>query len=265
MNPFHFGSSAHPLFGVYHPGAPGVHARGVVLCYPLGGEYLRAHRAFRQLTRLLVREGVHVFRFDYRGTGDSWGDSLDLSLSGALEDIGQAVDEFRESAALDRVSLAGLRLGGNLALDAAARRDDIESVVLWDPVVDGTSYLAELDWVEVGIDLPPGERLPTAFPSGSRGSGGVVWSRELLEGVASRSLSDRVFPPGLRTSIFTSWIDEMLPGVAERARAAGREVEHRSVPSAGDWAKGDRFGSALIPQAIIQEVARTLSTRRVPT
>src|SRR5215217_413896 len=78
MNPLYFGSSQKPLYGVYHPpkSQPGrpVRTTGVVLCYPLGQEYMRAHRAFRQLATLLTKSGFPVLRFDYYGTGDSGGD-----------------------------------------------------------------------------------------------------------------------------------------------------------------------------------------------
>jgi len=40
--------------------------------------------------------------------------------------------------------MVGLRLGGALATLAALDRGDIESMVLWNPVLDGRSYLDEL-------------------------------------------------------------------------------------------------------------------------
>ena len=53
MTPMYFGSSTSPLYGVYH--APMGHDRnqGVLLCYPFGQQYMRAHRAFRQMTTQL--------------------------------------------------------------------------------------------------------------------------------------------------------------------------------------------------------------------
>ena len=76
MNPFFFGSSERPLYGVHHPPRErGPRESGVVLCYPMGQEYMRSHRAFRQLANLLTRKGHHVFRFDYFATGDSSGAS----------------------------------------------------------------------------------------------------------------------------------------------------------------------------------------------
>ena len=54
MNPFFFGESERALFGLYHPPKSAtVRELGVVLCYPMGQEYMRAHRAFRQLALIL--------------------------------------------------------------------------------------------------------------------------------------------------------------------------------------------------------------------
>ncbi|MDH3592767.1 MAG: alpha/beta hydrolase, partial [Planctomycetota bacterium] len=66
MNPVYFGDSATRLYGIYHP-AKGASVRdeGVVLCYPMGQEYMRAHRAFRMLSLMLAKRGFHVFRFAF--------------------------------------------------------------------------------------------------------------------------------------------------------------------------------------------------------
>ena len=76
MNPFYFGSSAEPLFGAYHPPGNQVGRNlAVLICPPLGREYLRAHWALRRLADQISRDGGHVLRFDYFATGDSAGDS----------------------------------------------------------------------------------------------------------------------------------------------------------------------------------------------
>ena len=144
MNPFYFGDSASPLFGVYTP-ARGTASKGsVVLCYPIGAEYMRAHRAYRQLTNLLSRAGFDVLRFDYSHTGDSAGDAIDSSLAGWIQDLGTAIEEMKEMTGHAEVSLAGLRMGAAIAATAAAARDDIRHLVLWDPVVRGDAYAADL-------------------------------------------------------------------------------------------------------------------------
>ncbi|MDX1695840.1 MAG: alpha/beta hydrolase, partial [Ketobacteraceae bacterium] len=140
MNPFYFGDKSRQLYGVLHP-AEGASFRdeAVVLCYPYGQEYERAHRAFKILANNLSNLGYEVLRFDYAGTGDSWGDSDDISMAEWQADIRQAVAEAKDTAGVDRVSLIGLRLGATLALMAADRIEGLHRVVCWDPVVDGES------------------------------------------------------------------------------------------------------------------------------
>src|SRR5690606_4717969 len=99
MTPLYFGDRSRRLFGVYSPGHAGAgRARGAVLCAPWGPEYLRAHRSLAQLGKWLNEAGVHVLRFDWYGTGDSAGDMSDARLDGWLDDLGQAIDELRDTA-----------------------------------------------------------------------------------------------------------------------------------------------------------------------
>ena len=139
MNPFYFGTSERPLFGVYHP-ARSQQARdaGVVLCHPFGWEYMRTHRAFRQLAGRLTDVGFPVLRFDYSGTGDSAGDGREASLGQWLDDLSAAIDEIEDTAGVRRVSLIGLRLGAALAARAATTRPDLDRLILWNPVVTGS-------------------------------------------------------------------------------------------------------------------------------
>jgi len=161
MTPMFFGYGARRLFGIYHPahGAAG-QRRAVVICQPWGQEYLRAHRSLKQLAMMLAQAGCHVLRFDYFGTGDSGGDMVDGDLEGWVDDIEAAVQELQDTSGAHRVTMAGLRLGATLAAIAAARQTaDIDGLVLWDPVVSGSSYLRELmttaAWTPVGLVPPP--------------------------------------------------------------------------------------------------------------
>ena len=135
MNPLFFGSSDGPLYGVYHaPKSRTGRRTGVVLCYPFGQEYMRAHRAFRQVALLLAKSGFHVFRFDYRGTGDSSGDGEDFTLAGAVDDTVQAIEELQDMADVESVALVGLRLGGLTAARVAEAHENVTHLVLWDAI-----------------------------------------------------------------------------------------------------------------------------------
>jgi len=143
--PFYFGSPDRLLFGCYHE--PPLESRrkcAVVVCQPVGHEYINSHRALRQLAARLCDAGFPVLRFDYYGCGDSSGSSEDGTILQWLEDISTAISEVRRRMAVVQVCLIGLRLGGTLAMNAAAERADLESLVLWDPVVSGNGYLDSL-------------------------------------------------------------------------------------------------------------------------
>ncbi len=75
MKPLFFGNPERPLFGVYHPprGTASQPPRAVLICAPLGQEYIRTHWTLRLFAKQLNRKGIHVFRMDYEGTGDSAG------------------------------------------------------------------------------------------------------------------------------------------------------------------------------------------------
>jgi uncharacterized protein len=258
MNPFFFGSSDRALYGVYTP--PKTRGRvqsGVVLCAPFGMEYMRSHRAFRQLTSLLNREGHHVLRFDYFGTGDSAGEGEDGSVEQWSRDVDTAIEELRDTTSLDRVSVVGLRFGGLLAAQVAVRRNDLNRVVLWDPIVRGKQYVREMLDSEGALPENGG-----GSPAGVRGTVGIAGFplterlRAEMEGVDLTTL-DATAAKEL-VLVVSSEQPEYL-ALRDAWKAAGVRGRYRLVPSAGNWAEGDKFGSALIPQAIIQDVVSCLS------
>ena len=253
MNPFYFGDPERPLYGVYHPPRGDDVGRAVLLCYPVGAEYMRSHRAFRQLTTFLTRQGMHVLRFDYLGTGDSAGTGLDASLARWLDDIDLAIDELKESAGVDTVAVVGLRFGATLALRATAARDDVSQVVLWDPVENGAEFL------ERAIDSRPDDVEAWGLPAGTVGLGGFPLTPSFRSELAGVRLADLRPDGGKRVDLIVS---SEAPDIArmEAAWSTGEAVvRYRCVPSEGDWSKGDRFGSALIPQAIIAGVVDALA------
>lgn len=146
--PFFFGPES-ALFGLFH--ASGKPARkAVLLCPPLGQDQIRCHRLYRQLAQALAAAGVAVLRFDYYGTGDSAGDSVEMDWQRCLADTAVAANELRARAGADRVFAFGARLGGSIAL-ASATQARFAGVVAWDPVLDGSAYVAWLDAMQSAL------------------------------------------------------------------------------------------------------------------
>ncbi len=253
MNPLFFGSSPRALFGVYHPPQARTPLdRGVVLCYPMGQEYMRAHRAFRQVAMMLSRRGFHVFRFDYYGTGDSAGDGDEATVAQWLEDVGTAMDELKDTAGLARVSLVGLRLGAALATLTAARRDDVDALVLWTPVVDGRAYVDEL----LAIAGAPGPQGAPAAPSPDPIVNvlGFPLGPRLQTELRDLDLTALTAVKCDRATLLVSEEDVRYERLARTLRASGARADVRLLPSTGNWSEVDNWGSALIPHALIQGV-----------
>jgi exosortase A-associated hydrolase 2 len=141
--PFFFERGPWRLFAVLHQ-PPEQLARPFVFCHPFAEEKLWAHRVYVNFARELARRGHPVLRFDFIGNGDSDGAFAESTLETALADIDAAIELLKEKVAASTVGLLGLRLGASLAFTAAARRADVDALVMWSPVLGGSQYLQEL-------------------------------------------------------------------------------------------------------------------------
>lgn len=181
MQAFHFGSARHRLFGIYHPAArvprPPV---GVVICPPFGHEYIRTHRTLRTLTTRLSASGVHVLKFDYFGCGDSAGGAEEGSVAQWQSDVASAIDELKDMAGLQAVSIVGVRFGATLGAMATTTRKDVRTLVMWDPVVRGSAHAEELrrlqnEWLrtrpKASGPVPSADAELIGFPFGASLSG----------------------------------------------------------------------------------------------
>jgi pimeloyl-ACP methyl ester carboxylesterase len=261
MNPLFFGDSERPLYGVYHPPRtrdPRDH--GVVLCYPVGQEYMRAHRAFRQLATLLSKSGFPVLRFDYFGTGDSSGAADAGSFDQWLKDIGTAIDELKDNAGIEHVTLVGLRLGAALAAQVQAARTDVSNVVLWDPIVIGAAYLGELIATTEAGDAA---RRAIADDADVVGINGFTWTRTLR--AALNTVTPETFPikANTRVALLVSGERPDYERLRERYVSLNGNFTFRCLPSPGDWAYIDAYGSALLPQDIIQGIVAHVNQETV--
>lgn len=256
MNPIYFGTAPRSLFGVYHPPkAAQARGTGVVLCYPFGQEYMRAHRAFRQMALLLTKAGFHVLRFDYFGTGDSSGETSEVSFAQWVADANAAADELKEAAEIKRVAFVGLRLGAAVAAVAASTRDDVDQVVLWDPAVRGADYLAEI--LEDRTDSVGNSR-NSALADGTAGVMGFPVTAAMRSDLAALDLRTVAAPAGSGRLIVASHERKEYRELGE-TKVAGATVRYSLVPSEGSWNEVDDYGGALIPVFLIQAIVSHLS------
>ncbi|HYC51572.1 MAG TPA: alpha/beta hydrolase [Gemmatimonadaceae bacterium] len=235
MNPFFFGDSAQQLFGIYHPSLTRS-TRGVVICHPWAREYLLAYPTLKLLAHRLSEAGWHVLRFDYFGTGDSAGDSRAGHADHWVRDVQAAMEELEALADVREFALVGMRLGAVMAARASRYRT-VRQLVLWDPVTDGRSYLAEM-----GAMSPPARHDDSDLL-------GAILTHQLrtdMERITPASLGD----PASRTLILASDPDTAVEPLAARLRSLGTDASTMSVPDVPVWrTEWERGGKGLAVSA----------------
>ncbi|WP_405237832.1 hydrolase 1, exosortase A system-associated [Lentisalinibacter orientalis] len=219
----------------------------------VGGPQYRvgSHRHFVLLSRALAEAGIPCLRFDYRGMGDSTGDSRDfLSIN---DDIRAAVDTLlQQSDNLNRIILWGLCDGATAAACYAAEDSRIAGLVFLNPWV-------HTDHAEAKVYLKHYylQRLTS----------GAFW-RKLVSGevrtrFALRGLLDMVRRTRARDALSTQAIDnESLP------QRLYRWLTSRSLPTAillsGKDFVAQEFESLITTEPRWSRLMKTIQLERLP-
>lgn len=138
-------NGATKLYSVYH--APRINDNkkiGLIMCYPIGQEYIRCHKLFVNFANKSGATGFHVLRFDYSGTGDSTGEFDSFSIEQGLIDIKLAIRELIEATGITEIILIGVRFGATLAL-LCSQNVKVRALILWNPILNGKRYIKELN------------------------------------------------------------------------------------------------------------------------
>jgi amino acid adenylation domain-containing protein len=143
METFYFGRDS-GLYGVLHLPKNASPSRALLICSPMGQENVRSHFVLQRLSRLMASRGIAVMRFDYFGSGDSLGEGFEATYDRWRRDIVEACKELQRRSGTTDVSALGVRLGGTLLYDSLSELE-LSRLVLWDPVVNGAEYLAEIE------------------------------------------------------------------------------------------------------------------------
>jgi uncharacterized protein len=253
--PFYFGDQSAPLYGCYH--APMAPNRGVavVLCYPLGDEAIRVHRAYKQLALRLSRAGFPTLRFDYFGTGDSAGEDSEATLGRWREDIEVAIEEIRTRAETRVVVLVGLRLGASLAMEIASQRQGIRGLVLWEPVVAGGDYLqglAEIHQDRLNYFLTKPLLKSRLANHAVERLGFVLSSKMQLETNALNLLDVYVPDPGQQVLLVERIPNELSTRFVKLLQAQSLQVTYQCVEDPPVWRED--VDKALIPSQTFKTI-----------
>jgi uncharacterized protein len=139
------GSRDRQLFGVYYPSKiyPSI-SHGILICPPIGHEYMRTHKILQQLAVQFSSVGFDVLKFDYYGVGDSAGNCEQGDVEIWKDDIYKAYQELKDISGVRSISIVGMRLGAALAAATISAGLSVKNLLMWDPIINGVAYIREL-------------------------------------------------------------------------------------------------------------------------
>jgi len=254
MEPFFFLSGKRQLLGVYHSPCPdNERDTGVVICHPLGQEYMRSHRTLTHLARSLAEEGFSVLRFDYSCCGDSEGEADQADLTHWCADITTALDQLKEGTTVTKLYLVGLRLGANLALQASIDHGGVTGIVLWELIADGSAYIDDLQEQHVSW-------LKGSFCQRRQASKRLleVLGFPISEQMKSDLLNINVLQTTHECPAHTCLLDsEQAPqkeSLTELFEALESTVSFYHLPGNMPWRKQDGISKTLVPKHVIDTI-----------
>jgi len=259
----YFGPENKRLFGAWHHSQTGEASTAVVLCYPMGQEYMRIHRTYVELARSLAEQGLEVLRFDYYGCGDSSGETTEGTLKQWTSDILQATRELRIETGLREVHLVGSRIGANLALRVAQMSADVAAVVLWEPVLNGVEYLATLEKAHHNLlhnnaKMDGYDRAKSWFVE----LVGYPVTKELYDELAAIDLFASPVSKTPDVLVLANTDKPLLQEYTNRLRSPANRVDYVSAgESDAIWLKEDRQNKGVVPARTVQAIASWLVGR----
>ncbi len=173
--PVYFENQGERLIGVLHKPAGKGPFPTVCFFHGFTGNKAEAHRIFVDAAEELVRRGVAAFRFDFRGSGDSEGDFINMTFSNEVSDALKALDFLRNRDDVASLAVLGLSMGGAIAATVSGQVSDLKAVVLWSAVGSFMDCL-----VGDSIEKAAAERLPIDW-------GGYLIGKGFYEDIAKQN------------------------------------------------------------------------------
>jgi pimeloyl-ACP methyl ester carboxylesterase len=111
----------------------------VILCHGITSDK-EEDGIFTNLARKLAIAGFAVFRFDFRGHGESGDKSINLTVSGQERDLETAFN-FLVNKGYDKFGLVAASFaGGSVCFFAPKHQNKIKALVLWNSVINFTTF-----------------------------------------------------------------------------------------------------------------------------
>lgn len=231
-----------------------------MICQPVGHEYVNSHRALRELAGRLCDRGFPVLRFDYYGCGDSSGEAEDAAISQWLDDISVALKEVRHRTGIDQVCIVGLRLGGTLALMSSMQHREIDSLLLWDPIINGKAYLNELQLLQKEMLRCRPKPRYRAKPQDYTEVVGFPFPHLLNEQLQALDLLAMDARPVHNILMLQSYAAPLGNSLRRRLSHSQAGLEYKEIQASPTW-QPTSDGSLQVPYAVLQTAISWISNK----
>lgn len=142
-------------FCLYYP--PAGNAKGALLyLHPFAEEMNKTRRMAALQSRMLAANGYAVLQIDLHGCGDSSGDFGDATWDSWLQDV-HAARAWLRARCEAALWLWGLRAGCLIAAEAARATGEPTSLLFWQPLVAGKSFLQQFLRLKVAGEMLDGD------------------------------------------------------------------------------------------------------------
>ena len=242
----------------WHHSPPATVRRGaaIVVCPPIGYEYMSAYPTVKILAERLAALGFDVLRIDYDGTGNSTGDYDQPGLAEAWRrSVACAIGEARRLAGSNAVAVVGIRAGGLVALQAVPAIGTVDRLVLWAAFPSGHAYLRELKAL-AGL-----HRQLHAYDDGDDvgiNAAGYVMTEETIASISRWTLDAVATAPAEQILLIDR--DDRAPDrkLGAHLQTVGASVTH--IQPEGTAAMLDLPHFAKVPETILQEILNWFRT-----
>ncbi|MFD0737895.1 hypothetical protein ACFQZQ_01140 [Lysobacter koreensis] len=190
--PFWLGDPGRQLYASLHRSAIAGPRLGVLFAAPLFHEQPRSRRLLAEMASGFAAMGLPSLRFDFFGTGDSGGDSDQADFTSMCADLTLAAQALRAQAQVQRIVVFAWRAAALPVARWIGEGGDPDLVVLWEPIIDGASWLAELQRADAAERNSASRYRPDhagAVPADERQLMGLAVSPRLLSDIAGARLS----------------------------------------------------------------------------
>jgi dienelactone hydrolase len=217
----------------------------VLLLPPVGYPYWSSYRTLRVLAERIASNGHLVLRLDYESTGDSSGTQFEPGRVEAWRSGAAAAARELRRLGAERLTVAGVQVGGLFALLDGARLE-ADEIVAWEPVGSGRRFTRELR--VRSYEYPPVEL--AAEVDEALVSVGTVFTSETLADLAKLDVASLEQAPAGRILLVGDSAHEAL---AQRLRELGAETDDLVVPG-GETALESPTEEAVVPEAIVDSI-----------